>query len=110
MTISGSEVEYLGSATSPLGNIVTTTKANLLAANAAVASDGSTWNVAHTSFDGPLSGSVVLSNGNLTATKTVSAGNSMVISTAFLVFPGSYTLRLRKDKNLVARLITLECY
>jgi hypothetical protein len=38
------EVEYLGSATSPLGNIVTTTKANLLAANAAVASDSSTWN------------------------------------------------------------------
>jgi hypothetical protein len=38
------EVEYLGSAASPLGTIVTTTKANLLAANAAVTSDGSTWN------------------------------------------------------------------
>lgn len=38
------EVEYLGSAASPLGTIVTTTKANLLAANAAVAADGSTWN------------------------------------------------------------------
>jgi hypothetical protein len=38
------EVEYLGSSASPLGTIVTTTKANVLAANAAVASDGSTWN------------------------------------------------------------------
>jgi hypothetical protein len=38
------EVEYLGSSASPLGTIVTTTKANLLAANAAVASDSSTWN------------------------------------------------------------------
>jgi hypothetical protein len=38
------EVEYLGSATSPLGTILSTTKTNLLAANAAVASDGSTWN------------------------------------------------------------------
>jgi hypothetical protein len=38
------EVEYLGSSSTPLGTIVTTTKANLLAANAAVASDGSTWN------------------------------------------------------------------
>jgi hypothetical protein len=38
------EVEYLGSALTPQGTIVTTTKANVLAANAAVASDGSTWN------------------------------------------------------------------
>jgi hypothetical protein len=38
------EVEYLGSSGSPLGTIVTTTKANLLTANAAIASDGSTWN------------------------------------------------------------------
>jgi hypothetical protein len=38
------EVEYLGSSSSPLGTIVTTTKASVLAANAAVASDGSTWN------------------------------------------------------------------
>ena len=38
------EVEYLGSAATPLGTVVTTTKSNLLAANAAVASDGSTWN------------------------------------------------------------------
>jgi hypothetical protein len=38
------EVEYLGSSASPLGTIVTTTKANVLAANAAVASDSSTWN------------------------------------------------------------------
>jgi hypothetical protein len=38
------EVEYLGSSLSPLGTMVTTTKASVLAANAAVASDGSTWN------------------------------------------------------------------
>jgi hypothetical protein len=38
------EVEYLSSSASTLGTIVTTTKASILAANAAVASDGSTWN------------------------------------------------------------------
>jgi hypothetical protein len=38
------EVEYLGSSATPLGTIVTTTKASVLAANAAVASDSSTWN------------------------------------------------------------------
>jgi hypothetical protein len=38
------EVEYLGSSSFPIGTIVTTTKSHLLAANAAVASDGSTWN------------------------------------------------------------------
>jgi hypothetical protein len=38
------EIEYLGSSASPLGTIVNTTKANLLAANSAVAADGSAWN------------------------------------------------------------------
>ena len=38
------EVEYLGSSATPLGTIVTTTKSNLLASNAAVSSDSSTWN------------------------------------------------------------------
>jgi hypothetical protein len=38
------EVEYLGSSSVPIGTIVASTKANLLAANAAVSSDGSTWN------------------------------------------------------------------
>ena len=38
------DVEYLGSSSTPLGTIVNTTKANLLAANAAVASDSSSWN------------------------------------------------------------------
>lgn len=38
------EAEYLGSAATPLGTIATTTKATLLALNAAVASDGSSWN------------------------------------------------------------------
>ena len=34
----------MGSSSQPLGSIFTTTKSNVLAANAAVASDGSTWN------------------------------------------------------------------
>ena len=38
------EIEYLGSSATPLGKIVNTTKISLLANNAAVASDGSTWN------------------------------------------------------------------
>lgn len=38
------EVEYLGSSATPLGSIVTTTKASVLASNAAVSSDSSTWN------------------------------------------------------------------
>lgn len=38
------EVEYLGNASFPMGSIVNTTKISTLAANAAVASDGSTWN------------------------------------------------------------------
>jgi hypothetical protein len=38
------EVEYLGNASFPTGSIVNTTKANVLAANAAVASDSSSWN------------------------------------------------------------------
>jgi hypothetical protein len=38
------DVEYLGSSSFPQGTIKTTTKASLLAANAAVASDGSSWN------------------------------------------------------------------
>lgn len=38
------EVEYLGSSATPMGTIVTTTKANLFATNAAVSSDGSSWN------------------------------------------------------------------
>src|SRR4249919_3257638 len=38
------EVEYLGSSLTPIGTIVNTTKSNVLAANAAVAADGSTWN------------------------------------------------------------------
>jgi hypothetical protein len=63
------EVEYLGSAASPLGTIVTTTKANLLAANAAVAADSSTWNVpGYTNFSSATATSVVVSNSNLTAT------------------------------------------
>lgn len=38
------EVVYLGSSGSPLGTIVNTTKANVLASGSAVSSDSSTWN------------------------------------------------------------------
>jgi hypothetical protein len=38
------DVLYLGSSSSPLGSVATTTKASILAANAAVASDSSSWN------------------------------------------------------------------
>jgi hypothetical protein len=44
------ECEYLGSSASPLGTIVTTTKSNVLAANAAVASDSSSWGGGVTAF------------------------------------------------------------
>jgi hypothetical protein len=70
------EVEYLGSSSSPLGTIVTTTKANVLAANAAVASDSSTWNNTPNTFDPATVVNTTLSNGNLTATHSNTTGNS----------------------------------
>jgi hypothetical protein len=80
------EVEYLGSSSFPIGTIVTTTKANLLAANAAVASDGSTWNnTLYNTFDGVPSAGVVVSNGNLTVTHGTNNTGVGVNSTAFLV-------------------------
>jgi hypothetical protein len=80
------EVEYLGSSASPLGTMITTTKANLLAANAAVASDGSTWNnTLYNTFDGVPSAGVVVSNGNLTVTHGTNNTGVGVNSTAFLV-------------------------
>jgi hypothetical protein len=65
------EVEYLGASGSPLGTIVTTTKASILAANAAVSSDSSTWNVpTFTSWNPSDLTGITLSNSNLTATGT----------------------------------------
>jgi hypothetical protein len=80
------EVEYLGSSASPLGTFVTTTKANVLAANAAVASDGSTWNGASTSFatlDPASTLNAALSNGNLTTTYNGSGTNGGARNTTF---------------------------
>jgi hypothetical protein len=54
------EAEYLGSSASPLGTIVTTTKANLFAANAAVPSDTSIWNNAPTTGGDPYWNNVKL--------------------------------------------------
>ena len=67
------ECEYVSDTASPLGKIVTTTKSNVLAANAAVASDGSAWNVfPYTSWNPFDLLGINLSNGNLTATNTAS--------------------------------------
>jgi hypothetical protein len=63
------DVEYLGSSSFPIGTIVNTTKANLFAANAAVASDSSTWNnTPAPAFDPASISNVTLTNSNLTAT------------------------------------------
>lgn len=78
------EFEYLGSATDPLGTIVTTTKSSVLASNAAVASDSSTWGTPHTTFDGTPSAGIVMSNGNLTVTHGTTNNATGVTSTAFL--------------------------
>jgi hypothetical protein len=57
-----------------LGTIVTTTKANVLAANAAVASDSSSWNNLNLGFDPTTTVNTTLSNSNLTATLNLVAG------------------------------------
>jgi hypothetical protein len=67
------EVEYLGSSASPLGTIVTTTKSNVLAANAAVPSDASSWNytIPNTTLNpADKEAHISLSGGNLTALGT----------------------------------------
>ena len=77
------DVEYLGWASFPIGTVVNTTVANLLSADAAVASDASTWNnTTNTVFeDSTISvGSVALSNGNLTVTHVTTAANAGVRS------------------------------
>ena len=69
------EFEYLSSATDPLGTIVTTTKASVLASNAAVAADLSSWSTTVVKLDSETKSSqITLSNGDLTAThSTVSS-------------------------------------
>lgn len=44
------EVEYLGDSGSPLASLVKSTKANVLASNSALSSDGSTWGGSTTAF------------------------------------------------------------
>ena len=71
------EVEYLGSSSSPLGSIVSTTKTNLLAGASPVAIDSSVWAGAPLLLDSrtttmTLNGTpsnVTMTNGNLTATR-----------------------------------------
>jgi hypothetical protein len=65
------EFEYLGTSGNPLGTIVTTTKASVLASSAAVASDSSTWAVPSlTTWDSGTTTAVTLSGGNLVVTST----------------------------------------
>jgi len=90
------EVEYLGSSASPLGTMITTTKANVLAANAAVSSDASTWNNGTTIgpasqvFDGPSSSSFTLSNSNRTALRTASSTTPVAARTTVTRSTGKY--------------------
>jgi hypothetical protein len=69
---SGFTAGWAKSTASPLGTIVTTTKATVLAANTAVASDSSTWNnLPNTTFNpADKEGHITLSGGNLTALGT----------------------------------------
>lgn len=68
------DIEYLGTSGTPLGVIKTTTKASVLAANAAVASDSSVWNGAITgpaaTWDPATVTAVTLSGGNLITSNT----------------------------------------
>jgi hypothetical protein len=94
------EFEYLGSATDPKGTIVTTTKSSVLASNAAVASDSSTWvNKPPTTFDGtPTTAFITRSNGNLTVTKNTATNTGAVGSTAFLS-GGAYYFELTNTQK-----------
>lgn len=70
------ELEYMGSAGSPLGTIVTTTKADVFAANAPVAADATAWNNAPAYVAGMFDGvavDAVLTNGNRTAMHSTTA-------------------------------------
>jgi len=92
------EVEYLGSSATPLGKIITTTKANVLAAGAAGVSDTSTWSnlpttraAVTTMFDASVSIQATLSNGNLTATHSQTANtNTDCAGTLFPRSSGKY--------------------
>jgi hypothetical protein len=65
------EAAYLSDSGSPLGKIVSTNKASILAANAAVAADSSAWsNATYATLDPGTVSNATLSNGNLTATST----------------------------------------
>jgi hypothetical protein len=76
------DVEYLGNASYPVGSIANTTKASTLAANAAVASDGSTWNTPGVTLDGTTAGGATVSGGGLTVTHTTGTNHAGVFSTA----------------------------
>jgi hypothetical protein len=75
------DVQYLGNASSPIASFKTTSKSHPLAANAAVASDSSTWNNATSGTFIPTtwnpadkSANFTLSNGDLTAVSGAGSG------------------------------------
>jgi len=85
------ETEYLGTSTDPKGTIVTTTKSNVLASNAAVASDSSVWATPAPWSPADLGADLWAwwkfdamseANGVAVATVTDSSGNSRTLTTA----------------------------
>jgi hypothetical protein len=85
------EFEYLGSATHPLGTIVTTTKSSVLASNAAVASDSSTWSTTPvlTTYNGTTTGTVTVTGGGLTVTHG-STTSGIYADSLTAVYAGKY--------------------
>jgi len=70
------DVSYLGSGTFPLGSVATSTKAKVLDAGVAVASDSSVWSglaPTNDTFESATATNVTLSNGNLTVTSTATS-------------------------------------
>jgi len=102
------EVEYLGTAGSPQGVFATTTKANILAANANVATDASTWASSGTvTIDGfPQLGATV-SGGGLTVTHNNSTNSAGCLSTA-AVDPVNSTVKLYFEAKVITSFTNVE--
>jgi hypothetical protein len=109
------EVEYLGASGSPLGSIVTTSKASLLAGNLPVAADTSVWSgvsllragdepsprTTYMTFDGAPT-SVTLSSGNLTVTH----GNTSIAGVNSSDFGGPAVGQLGVKQYFEIKLLT----
>ena len=92
---------HLAAASSSLGTIVTTTKANLLSNGTALATDSdSRWLAPDVSLDG-FNTLVALSNGNLTVTHNVTTANAGAISTA-VVTGGKFYFEMQTQISMAA--------